>query len=348
MIIPSKFNGFHGGVRRCFGGGGGGGGGGDGAGDGGGGPGPGGDAGGPNDVYTPRYTSNTGNTNVNTNRGSVTGMNFNSTGNTYGTSPISLDNPARRAMGGVPYNQSGQYYNSLLQQGYTGNDIRNSLTTQGRPVSDSDYGFLVQNAAMTSPTGRPFAGSDQFFQPVYNTSYMNYARPATQFDVSTYGTQPVYSPARAWNDRNSGSAAGGQQVVNNAISNYFQQNPNSDINSTLAAMRDSGINRTDIQSWGGVNNYGPQMSMPQMQNPFNPYTNSSGSGGFGGYNGGYGGGYGGYMPQMQSPFSYQQPMMQPMDQPAAQPEVRLAGSGISSRPVRRAEGGIASLMDDVA
>jgi hypothetical protein len=27
MIIPSKFNGFHGGVRRCFGGGGGGGGG---------------------------------------------------------------------------------------------------------------------------------------------------------------------------------------------------------------------------------------------------------------------------------------------------------------------------------
>jgi hypothetical protein len=43
---------------------------------------------------------------------------------------------------------------------------------------------------------------------------------------------------------------------------------------------------------------------------------------------------------MQTPFSYQQP--------AAQPEVRLAGSGISSRPVRRAEGGIASLMDDVA
>jgi hypothetical protein len=109
-------------------------------------------------------------------------------------------------------------------------------------------------------------------------------------------------------------------------------------------MRSSGINRTDIQSFGGVNNYGPQMSMPQMQNPFNPYTNSSGSGGFGGYNGSYGGGYGGYMPQMQTPFSYQQPMMQPMPQP----EVRLAGSGISSRPVRRAEGGIASLMDDVA
>jgi hypothetical protein len=361
MIIPNKFNGYYNGVRRCFG---------DGGGDGGGG----GD--GTNNVYTPpANTGNTGNTNVNTNRGSVTGMNFNSTGNTYGTSPISLDNPARRAMGGVPYNQSGQYYNSLLQQGYTGNDIRNSLTTQGRPVSDSDYGFLVQNAAMTSPTSRPFAGSDQFFQPVYNTSYQNYARPSTQFDVSTYGTQRMNSPAF-----NSGMSRGN---INNTIENFYRTNPlgrDAPMSDTLNFMRDSGVNREDFQSWAGKNNYGPQMSMPSAQTQqFNPYTNSSGSGGFGGYNGGYGGGYGGYMPQMQTPFSYQQPSYQPQQQynpyqqyqqslgsynpyqmqspfsyqqpvaqPVAQPEARLAGSGLGNRAVRRAEGGIASLMDDVA
>jgi hypothetical protein len=224
--------------------------------------------------------------------------------------------------------------------------------------SDANWSGLVQDAGMRSPTGRPMAGSDQFYQPVYNSSYMNYARPATQFDVSTYGTQPVYSPARAWNDRNSGSAAGGQQVVNNAISNYFQQNPNSDINSTLAAMRGSGINRTDIQSWGGVNNYGPQMSMPSMQaqQPFNPYSNNSGFNGqlmTAGY-GGFGSPMGGlspfvtnpmyqmqspfsaqqssYRPQMQSPFSYQQQSYQPSYQPQYNPYQQYENSLGSYNP----------------
>jgi hypothetical protein len=391
MIIPNKFSGFYGGVRRYFGGGGGGGGG-DGSPDGGGnsgvgsGPGVGGDAGGGNTANTSTNTNVT-NTGANTNRGTVTGMNFTG-GNTAGTSTIPRDNLNLRNMAGMTYNQVGQQYNALLQQGFTGNDIRNSLTTNGKPVSDSDYGFLVQDAAMKSPTGRPMAGSDQFFQPVYNSSYMNYARPATQFDTSTYGTQPVYSPARAWNDRNSGSAAGGQQVVNNAIGNYFQQNPNSDINSTLAAMRGSGINRTDIQSWGGVNNYGPQMSMPSMQTqaqqPFNPYSNNSGFNGqlmTAGY-GGFGSPMGGLspyvtnptyqMPQPYNPFSYQQQSYQPSYQPQynpyqmqspfsyQQPTPQRTSSGPSQAIVgrssqmrgtpnvmRRAEGGIASLMDDV-
>ena len=216
MIIPSKFNGFHEGVRRCFGGGGGDGGGGDaasaanggdgiggmgtGVGDGPGpgpGPGPGAPGGdGTNYDYTSttnRNTGNTGNTTFNPNRGVVTGMNFTG-GNTAGTSTIPSNNLNLRNMGGMRYDQAGSQYNALLQQGFTGNDIRNALTTQGRPVSDSDYGMLVQNAGMTSPTGRPMAGSDQFFQPVYNTSYQNYARPATQFDVSSYGTQPSNSP----------------------------------------------------------------------------------------------------------------------------------------------------------
>lgn len=369
MIIPSKFNGFHGGVRRCFGGGGGGGGGGD---------------GGPSDVYAPpTNTTNTTNTTTNntTNpNANASYANFGSTG-VYGGPGISTTQGMATlgAAKGTPWGQSGAYYNDLLNQGFSSNQIRNSASTMYGAPSDANWGAMVQNAGMNSPTGRPMAGSDQFFQPVYNTSYMNYARPATQFDVSTYGTQPVNSPAF-----NSGMSRGN---INSAISGYFGNNPNSDINSTLNAMRESGINRSDIQQWGGVNNYGPQMAMPQMQTPFNPYA----------------AGYGqqmqspfsyqqqSYQPQMQTPFSFQQPSYQPsyqssyggydnyggygsyggdfgggvnmytpVTQQPAQPMPQRTSSGpttpIVSRSagfrgtpnvMRRAEGGIASLMDDV-
>jgi hypothetical protein len=373
MIIPSKFNGFHGGVRRCFG---------DGGGDGGGG----GD--GTNNVYTPpANTGNTGNTNVNTNRGNVTGMNFTGS-NTAGTSTIPRDNLNLRNMGGMRYDQAGPQYNSLLQQGYTGNDIRNALTTNGRPVSDSDYGFLVQNAAMTSPTGRPMAGSDQFFQPVYNSQYQNYARPATQFDVSAYGTQPINSPLMNRTSRNTVNTA-----LNDFYNTNYRDNPNGvGMGDTLDFMREKGINRDDFQTWGGVKNYGPQMSMPSAQTQqFNPYTNNSGYGGFGQqmqspfsyqpqtqmqspfsyqqqsyqpsyqqpsfqpqqqYNPyqQYEQSLGSYNPyQMQSPFSYQQPTPQ---RTSSGPSQAIVGrsSQIRGTPnvMRRAEGGIASLMDDVA
>jgi hypothetical protein len=438
MLIPNKFSGFHNGVRRCFGGGGGGGAGGDGGtgdaasaaggavgpgasgtgngtGDG---PGaPGGD--GTNYVYTPAYTNNAGNTGVNTNRGSVTGMNFTGSGNTAGTSTIPRDNLNLRNMAGMPYNQVGQQYNALLQQGFTGNDIRNSLTTSGKPVSDSDYGFLVQDAAMKSPTGRPMAGSDQFFQPVYNSQYQNYARPVTQFDVSAYGTQPSRSPA---------SANMSRSAINSKIGDFYNTNYRDNpmgvsMSDTLNFMRENGINRDDFQMAGGVQNYGPQMSMPSMktqaQQPFNPFSNTSGFGGLpmtAGY-GGFGSLAGGLSPfvtgqmpqtqtpqpsyqpptqtpfsfqqpsyqpsyqpqqqynpyQMQSPFSYQQQSYQPrqlpayvydtvrdLDQYKSQPVPQRMSSGPSQAIIgrssqmrgtpnvmRRAEGGIASLMDDV-
>jgi hypothetical protein len=343
MIIPSKFNGFHGGVRRCFGGGGGGGG------------------GGSTDVSAPAVVAPPSspptpyaNMAVNTQQG-------------YDT---------LAGQKNVPWGQSGNAYNSLLNQGFTSNQIRDSASSMYGAPSDANWGAMVQNAGMNSPTGRPMAGSDQFFQPVYNSQYQNYARPATQFDTSMYGTQPVQSPAFA-----SGMSRGN---INNAIGNYFQQNPNSAMSDTLNAMRSSGINRTDIQAFGGVNNYGPQMSMPQMSNPFNPYSNSSG------YGGGFGGGYmpqmqtpfsyqqQSYQPQMQSPFSYQQQSYQPSYQssyggygngydnsgyftpmqPAPIPQRTSSGPsqaivGRSSQMrgtpnvMRRAEGGIASLMDDV-
>jgi len=224
---------------------------------------------------------------------------------TTGTSTIDPNNPALKAMQGQPYNEVGRYYNSLLQQGYAGNDIRNALTTKGqqgqpnRPVSDSDYEALVQNAGMVSPTGRPMAGSDQFTQPVYNNVYQNYARPSTQFSTSLYGTQPMNSPAF-----NSGMS---RRDINNTIGSFSKANPNTDASTTLEFMRNSGINREDFQAYGGLNNYGPQMSAPSMQaqQSFNPYTNG---------------------PQRQyNPFSYQQPQSMGLPNPDSYQQPRSMG-----------------------
>jgi hypothetical protein len=204
--------------------------------------------------------------------------------------------------------------------------MRPSSLDYSRPIYDPNYKDNI--------TG--YEQSSQFYQPIYQSQYMNYARPATQFDTSMYGTQPVQSPLSA-----SGASRGN---INNAIGNYVRDNPNADMNATLAAMRGSGINRTDIQAFGGVNNYGPQMAMPQMQTPFNPYTNSFG-GGFGG----------GFMPQqfqpqmgmgMQTPFS--SGMSQPpriSSGPAQAIVSRSAGMRGTPNVMRRAEGGITSLMD---
>jgi len=324
MLIPNKFSGFHNGVRRCFGGGGGGGGG----------------DGGPNEVYAPPANTTTTNT-----------ANTGTTANTAGTTTIPSNNLNLRNMTGMRYDQAGPQYNSLLQQGYAGSDIRNALTTQGRPVSDSDYNALVQNAGMTSPTNRPFAGSDQFYQPVYNSQYQNYANPLTAFNTSTYGTTPARSNASQWWQ---GQGATDQQYMNQ-LRSQAPSYQNMNISQMAQNMQQFGISPSDMQAAGsyGGSTYGgfnPGNYMPQMQSPFNPYTNSSGYGGFGqqNYQPSYQPQYNPY--QMQSPFSYQQPT-QPAAQPNYGPSQAIVGRSSQMRGtpnVRRYdEGGIASLMDDV-
>jgi hypothetical protein len=367
MLIPSKFSGYSfDGIRRCFAGGGGGGGGGTGGdpasigeptggdpasiGDPGVGPGvPGGD--GTNYVYTPTYTNT--NTNTNANLG-----NSNNT-NIYSGPGVSTPQgmATLSAMKGVPWGQSGSAYNDLLNQGFSSDQIRHSASSMYGAPSESNWSSMVQNAGMNSPTGRPMAGSDQFYQPVYSSQYQNYARPVTQFNVSSYGTQPSNSPAF-----NAGMSRG---AINSKIGDFYntnyRDNPNGvGMGDTLNFMRQNGINRDDFQMAGGVNNYGPQMPMSQMQSPFNPYTNSSGYGGYGG----------GYMPQMQNPFSYQQQSyqpsyqpqynpyqmqspfnyQQPMQQPNYGPSQAIVGRSSQMRGtpnvMRRAEGGITSLLDE--
>jgi len=286
---------------------------------------------------------------------------------------------------------SGDRTGSLVQ---AGGGMRPSQSDYSRPIYDPNYADNI--------TG--YQQSSQFYQPIYNSQYQNYARPSTQFNASLYGTQPMNSPAF-----NSGMSRGN---INNSIENFYRTNPmgrDADVSSTLNFMRDSGVNREDFQSWGGLNNYSPQASAYQ-QKSFNPYTNSSGYGGFGSFSGPMGNignvlsqvmsqtqnpfspQQPNYQPQMQTPFSYQQPQqLQPqpqqppvsqpsyqpnyqpsplpsyvydtirdLDQYKSQPVPQRMSSGPSQAIVgrssqmrgtpnvmRRAEGGIASLMDDV-
>jgi len=363
MLIPNKHNGYSFDGIRLYPAGGGGDGGGSGDSGGGGGGGDGGGGGGPNDFYPVPNT-----------RG---GSNF--------VAPVAptLDptrqtqlNDILRSAAGQPWGQSGGQYNNALTQGFTSNQIRDFAGQMYGAPSNENFNQLVTHAGMTSPTGRPIAGSAQFYQPIQQQQYQNYANPYTAFNVSTYGTQPMMSTAAQYQ----ANTGGNQQNVSNSINNFVRQNPNADMNSMLAAMRGD-INAYDVQTAGGFNNYAPRMPSPQMQQSFNPFTNNFGGGFGGGFMpqmqtpfrqpiNNFGGFGGGFMPQqqftpqmqqfqpqmnmgMQTPFSsgMSQPVQRP--QPAAprssgpaQPIIsRSAGMRGTPNVMRRAEGGITSLMD---
>lgn len=231
-------------------------------------------------------------------------------GNTGGTTPVgtgvAIPPPPPPPQ---PQTMTGQIYNQNLQSGMTDAQMRTMRSGPGQDspflynsTSPNQWNDAVTQAGMTSPTGRPLAGSAQFFQPVYQPQYQDYSM-GNRMGVSQFGQQPFF---------------------------------------------------------GGF--------MPQMQTPFNPYTNSFG--------GGFGGGFGSpemrggsgfgprmpqqqFMPQMQSPFQpqmnmgMQTPFSSGMSQPAPQrtssgPAQAIIGRSSQMRGtpnvMRRAEGGITSLM----
>jgi hypothetical protein len=141
------------------------------------------------------------------------------------------------------------------------------------------------------------------------------------------------------------------------------------INTLLNDMRLYGINAQDLQNASSSSSYAPpqlnygggypdgnfrtqspfsyQQPMQQRQAPFNPYTNQ------------YQTPFSYQQPQyqqqqMQTPFSYQQPMQQQMQQPMSQrtsgPSQAIVGRSSQMRGtpnvMRRAEGGITSLLDN--
>ena len=239
---------------------------------------------------------------------------------------------------------------------------------------------------------RPSGQDSQFYQPAYQSQYANYTNPLTAFNVSNYGTNPGMSKSMQ------AATAPGAEGVDpyykqlQSYSNVLSNMPGgANINTLLNDMRFYGISPQDMQSassysppqpnyggrYGGGDGYPdgnfrtqpyvdpstgrstgladmPQMQTPfsyqqpmqQRQAPFNPYTNQ------------YQTPFSYQQPmqqqQMQSPFSYQQPqqqMQQPMAQPNYGPSQAIVGRSSQMRGtpnvMRRAEGGIASLMDDV-
>jgi hypothetical protein len=238
---------------------------------------------------------------------------------------------------------TAQIYNQNLQSGMTDAQMRSMRTGPGEDspflynsTSPNQWNEAVTQAAMQSPTGRPLAGSAQFYQPVYQPQYNNYVNPLLAGNVAQYGTNPgpstgylaatapggmgldaYYQNLRAFGAQQSGQPFG---------MNYATFNP---------ARKQLGASMADLQR---AYEYNPQQQfgggfMPQMQTPFNPYTNSFGFGSMG----------------MQTPFS--SGMSQPAPQRVSSGPARAIvsrSSGMRGTPnvmMRRAEGGITSLVD---
>lgn len=159
MIIPSKHNGYVNGVRRCNGGGGGGG-------------------------ASASVADSGANPGFTITNGDASGA----TGTTSGTTTTT---PAV-APWGTTQQSKANYYNSQLGMGQNDAQIRASVegnTQFGGPQSNVDWNTLIQTAAMNNPTGRPLAGSGQFYQPVYQQQYQNY-NTGNPMGISQYGQQP--------------------------------------------------------------------------------------------------------------------------------------------------------------
>jgi hypothetical protein len=238
---------------------------------------------------------------------------------------------------------------------------------------------IARDLALSQTRGaRPSGQDSQFYQPVYQSQYQNYANPLTSFNVSNYGTNPGMSTSM---QAAMAPGAGGVDPYYKQLQSYANllssQGGRNNINTLMDDMRLYGISAQDLQN---ASSYSPTPSgvggnitqpyidpstgrstgladPPQMQTPFsyqqpmqqrqaqfNPYTNQ------------YQTPFSYQQPQyqqqqMQSPFSYQQPMQQPMQQPAQTnygPSQAIVGRSSQMRGtpsvMRRAKGGIASLL----
>lgn len=263
----------------------------------------------------------------------------------------------------------GDRTGSLVQ---SGSGFRPSRLDYSRPIYDPNYADNI--------TGYQY--SSQFDQPIYQQQIANYTNPLTAFNVSNYGTNPGMSRSMQQATAPGGMGAG---AYYQELQNYGT--PSSRIRGAEAGGVDFNNLVQDMRRYN--------MSAQDFQNA-SSYTPPRSN-----YGGGYGGG--GYraqpyvdpstgrhtgladMPQMQGPFSYQQPMQQqmqtpfsyqqpqqqyqqqyqpqqyqqqyqpqqmqqPMQRTSSGPSQAIVGRSSQMRGtpnvMRRAEGGIALLMDD--
>jgi len=198
---------------------------------------------------------------------------------------------------------------------------------------------IARDLALSQTRGaRPSGQDSQFYQPAYQPQYTNYANPLTALNVSNYGTNPGMSQSM---QAATAPGAGGIGPYLRQLQSYANllstQGDRNNINTLMDDMRQYGISAQDLQAASSYSPFSYQQPMQQRQAPFNPYTN-----------------------QYQTPFSYQQPMQQQMQtpfsyqQPAAQPNYgpsqAIVGRSSQMRGtpnvMRRAEGGITSLLEN--
>jgi len=150
--------------------------------------------------------------------------------------------------------------------------------------------------------------SSQFYQPIYQQQAANYTNPLTAFNVSNYGTNPGMSRSM---QAATAPGAGGVDPYYRQLQSYSNVLSNmpggANFDTLTKDMRFYGISPQDMQS---ASSYTPQR-------------------------------------QMQTPFSYQQPMAQ---RTSSGPNQAIVGRSSQMRGtpnvMRRAEGGIASLLDN--
>ena len=232
---------------------------------------------------------------------------------------------------------------------------------QGRltPVDDLGGSGGLFNAGYSGPTFAPTqqtppsgyrpTGPTQFYQPIQQQNYQNYTT-TNPLSVSQYGTpmtarslvDSAYAGVGRYGSGNETNQVdpGGRQYWENRLASG-SLNPQSLFDQFSGAVNQARQNPNDRYGQYYQNQTGysgsdfgrgyAQQPMPQMPTPFNPYTN-----------------------QYQTPFSYQQPMQQ-YQQPIAQrtssgPSQAIVGRSSQMRGtpnvMRRAEGGIASLLDN--
>lgn len=215
---------------------------------------------------------------------------------------------------------------------------------------------MARDLALSQTRGaRPSGQDSQFYQPAYQPQYQNYAT-TNPLDASQYGTpmtarslvDSAYAGIGRYGSGNQTNQVdpGGRQYWESQLASG-SLNPQSLFSQFSNAVNQARQNPGDRYGQyyqnqtgygGGYQGYMPQMQSPfSYQQQFNPYTNQ------------YQTPFSSQQPaqQMQTPFSYQQPVAQRM---SSGPSQAIVGRSSQMRGtpnvMRRAEGGIASLMDN--
>jgi hypothetical protein len=135
------------------------------------------------------------------------------------------------------------YYNSQLGKGQNDAQIRSAVEANpfGGAQSNVDWNTLIQTAAMNNSTGRPLAGSGQFYQPVYQGQYQNY-NTGNSMGISQYGQQP---PSGIPQMQNPFSMYGGQ-MMGGGYGQFGDNNPYSPYSNSFLNMP-SNLNQGTMQ-----------------------------------------------------------------------------------------------------